>query len=90
MLYGWVHAGNYRNAHDTLLSMYQELKSRNMRAPEVLRSRLALLHSYTLARLHVRRGEHLLAARMLARVAANISKFPARKCSKHLQLNLFV
>ena len=36
-----------------------------------------ILHSYTLARLHVRRGDHLRGARMLLRVANNISKFPA-------------
>ena len=36
-----------------------------------------VLHSYTLARLQVRRGDHLTAARMLLRVAANISKFPS-------------
>ena len=38
---------------------------------------LMILHSYTLARLHVRRGDHLAGARMLLRVANNISKFPA-------------
>ena len=38
---------------------------------------LMVLHSYTLARLQVRRGDHLTAARMLLRVAANISKFPS-------------
>jgi len=72
-------AGNYRTAHDTLLATHQQLKERGVRPPEALRSRLSLLHSYTLARLHVRKGEHLNAARLLARVAANISKFPARK-----------
>ena len=33
---------------------------------------LMVLHSYTLARLHVRRGDHRTAARMLLRVANNI------------------
>ncbi|XP_059483099.1 WD repeat-containing protein 19 [Neocloeon triangulifer] len=70
-------AGNYRAAHDTLLAAHQQLRVRGGNPPEALRSRLALLHSYTLARLHVRRGKHMLAARLLSRVAANISKFPA-------------
>ena len=39
---------------------------------------LSLLHSYTLARLHVKKGNHTMAARMLIRVADNISKFSAR------------
>ena len=38
---------------------------------------LQVLHSYTLARLHVRRGQHERGARMLLRVANNISKFPS-------------
>ncbi|XP_065347097.1 WD repeat-containing protein 19 [Cloeon dipterum] len=70
-------AGNYRAAHDTLLTAHQQLRARGGSPPEALRSRLALLHSYILARLHVRRGQHLMAARLLSRVAANISKFPA-------------
>ena len=36
-----------------------------------------ILHSYILARLHVKRGDHLRGARMLLRVAKNISKFPS-------------
>lgn len=72
-------AGNYRTAHDTLLATHQQLRERGAKPPEALRSRLSLLHSYTLARMHVRRGDHLIAARLLSRVAANISKFPARK-----------
>ncbi|KAB7504545.1 WD repeat-containing protein 19, partial [Armadillidium nasatum] len=40
-------------------------------------SALALLHSYTLARLFVKKGDHLKAARLLSRVANNISKFSA-------------
>lgn len=72
-------AGNYRTAHDILLATHQQLRERGAKPSEALRSRLSLLHSYTLARLHVRRGEHLMAARLLSRVSANISKFPARK-----------
>lgn len=32
---------------------------------------------------HVRRGDHMKGARMLIRVANNISKFPSRKCWWH-------
>ena len=40
---------------------------------------LQLLHSYIIVRLHIRRGQHLNAARLLIRVAESISKFPSRK-----------
>lgn len=40
---------------------------------------LALLHRYTLVRTHVKIGDHHQAAKLLIQVAANISRFPARK-----------
>lgn len=40
---------------------------------------LALLHRYTLVRTHVKIGDHTQAAKLLVQVAANISRFPARK-----------
>ncbi|XP_023331956.1 WD repeat-containing protein 19 [Eurytemora carolleeae] len=70
-------AGNYRNAHDVLFNMYQELVKNRISVPWEMANNLMILHSYTLARLHVRRGDHLRGARMLLRVANNISKFPA-------------
>jgi len=70
-------AGNYRNAHDVLFNMYQELISNKIAIPWEMSNNLMVLHSYTLARLHVRRGDHLRGARMLLRVANNISKFPS-------------
>nr|XP_053654166.1 WD repeat-containing protein 19-like [Cherax quadricarinatus] len=70
-------SGNYRHAHDMLLGMYGELQRQKLRIPADMISALMLLHSYTLARMHVKRGDHLKAARMLIRVANNISKFPA-------------
>ena len=42
-----------------------------------MKQNLMILHSYILARLHVKRGDHLRGARMLLRVAKNISKFPS-------------
>ena len=69
--------GNYRNAHDVLFSMWQELVRHGIPVPYEMGQSLLVLHSYTLARLHVRRGEHLRGARMLLRVAASISRFPS-------------
>ncbi|XP_045115021.1 WD repeat-containing protein 19-like isoform X2 [Portunus trituberculatus] len=70
-------SGNYRHAHDVLLGMYGELQRQKLKIPADMSSALLLLHSYTLARLLVRKGDHLKAARMLIRVSNNISKFPA-------------
>ncbi|XP_012136571.2 intraflagellar transport protein Oseg6 isoform X1 [Megachile rotundata] len=69
--------GNYRNAHDVLFSMYQELKRNKINIPSEMQNNLRLLHSYILVRLHVKRNDHLRGARMLIRVANNISKFPS-------------
>lgn len=71
--------GNYRNAHDVLFGMYQELRQNSIKIPSEMHSNLMLLHSYILVRLHVRKGDHMKGARMLIRVANNISKFPSRK-----------
>ncbi|XP_063240827.1 WD repeat-containing protein 19 [Bacillus rossius redtenbacheri] len=70
-------SGSYRNAHDMLFAMYQELRRHGIKVPAEMRAGLTLLHSYILVRLHVRRGEHLKGARMLVRVADSISSFPA-------------
>lgn len=74
--------GNYRSAHDVLFSMYQELRHNDIPVPLDMRNSLNLLHSYILVRLHVKRGDHEKAARLLLRVASNISKFPQRKTGK--------
>lgn len=71
--------GNYRNAHDLLFSMYQELRKNNLSISAVMVGNLALLHRYTLVRTHVKIGDHNQAAKLLVQVAANISRFPARK-----------
>lgn len=69
--------GNYRNAHDVLFNMHQELLNNKIPIPNEMKQNLMILHSYILARLHVKRGDHLKGARMLLRVAKNISKFPS-------------
>ena len=66
--------GNYRNAHDVLFNMHQELVANRIAVPAEMRNNLMLLHSYVLARLHIKKGDHLKGARMLLRVAANISR----------------
>ncbi|XP_063813141.1 WD repeat-containing protein 19 [Pseudophryne corroboree] len=70
-------AGNYRNAHDVLFSMYMELKTQKIKIPAEMVTNLMILHSYILVKIHVKRGDHLKGARMLIRVANNISKFPS-------------
>uniref|UniRef100_S4RCS6 WD repeat-containing protein 19 n=1 Tax=Petromyzon marinus TaxID=7757 RepID=S4RCS6_PETMA len=70
-------AGNYRSAHDMLFSMYVELKAQQIRVPAEMATNLMILHSYVLVKMHVRRGDHMKGARMLIRVANNISRFPS-------------
>lgn len=72
-------AGNYRAAHDLLFTMCQELRRNHLSVAADMRANLTLLHRYTLVRVHVKLGDHLLAARLLVQVAASISQFPTRK-----------
>uniref|UniRef100_A0A3B5B1S0 WD repeat-containing protein 19 n=1 Tax=Stegastes partitus TaxID=144197 RepID=A0A3B5B1S0_9TELE len=70
-------AGNYRNAHDVLFSMYTELQAQKIKIPAEMATNLMILHSYLLVKIHVKRGDHLKGARLLIRVSNTISKFPA-------------
>ncbi|XP_047221085.1 WD repeat-containing protein 19 [Girardinichthys multiradiatus] len=70
-------AGNYRNAHDMLFSMYTELQAQKIKIPAEMATNLMILHSYLLVKIHVKTGDHLKGARMLIRVSNNISKFTA-------------
>ncbi|MFT7807501.1 WD repeat-containing protein 19 [Arapaima gigas] len=70
-------AGNYRNAHDVLFSMYMELQAQKIKIPAEMATNLMVLHSYILVKIHVKKGDHLKGARMLIRVSNNISKFPS-------------
>jgi WD repeat-containing protein 19 len=70
-------SGNYRQAHDVLFSMHAELKRNKIRIPNEMEQNLMLLHSYILVKVHMKLGDHLMAARMLVRVANSISKFPS-------------
>jgi WD repeat-containing protein 19 len=69
--------GNYKHAHDVLFNMYQELRKQDIKIPSEMSQNLMLLHSYSLVKVHVKKGDHLRAARLLLRVANNISKFPS-------------
>lgn len=73
--------GNYKDAHNLLQHMYKELSSHEIVIPLEMEHNLQLLHSYVVVRMHIRRGQHLNAARLLIRVADSISKFPSRKSS---------
>eukprot|EP00455_Lapot_gusevi_P056858 TRINITY_DN9540_c0_g1_i8.p1 TRINITY_DN9540_c0_g1~~TRINITY_DN9540_c0_g1_i8.p1 ORF type:complete len:402 (+),score=109.73 TRINITY_DN9540_c0_g1_i8:43-1248(+) len=69
--------GNYKVAHGILLETYRELEQQQLPISEELKRSLILLHSYILVKRLVGNGDHSGAARMLLRVAKNISRFPA-------------
>ena len=66
--------GNYRVAHDKLLRALRQLQALGGHAPQDLVAALALVHSYVLVRSLIGLDDHLGAARLLARVAASISR----------------
>jgi len=68
--------GNYRNAHGVLLQMHNTLMAQDIRIPSDLWRNLMLLHSYIIVKIHMKRNENVLAARMLLRVSDVISAFP--------------
>lgn len=43
-------AGNYRNAHDVLFSMYTELQAQKIKIPAEMATNLMILHSYLLVK----------------------------------------
>lgn len=73
--------GNYRYARQVLYQTQRELMQMNMKVPKNLRQAFSLIHSYLLVKGLAKSGDHLNAARMLIRVANNISKFPAHDVS---------
>lgn len=68
--------GNYKIAHDVLVETHCQLAAHKIHVAQDLRNSLMLLHSYILVKKLVKRGDHVNAARMLVRVAKNVSKFP--------------
>ncbi|KAJ3176549.1 WD repeat-containing protein 19 [Irineochytrium annulatum] len=71
--------GNYRAAHDLLLDNCRQLKKNRAPIPAEMERMLMLLHSYILVKTLINKkiNAHEKGARMLIRVANNISKFPA-------------
>lgn len=68
--------GAYKVAHGKLFSTCRQLEGMGIRPPQELVRALMLLHSYILVKSLVAIDDHVNAARMLVRVARNISKFP--------------
>lgn len=68
--------GNYPASHAVVYETVRRLEDDDVRVPMKLRSTFVLLHSYVLAKTLVRMGDSTGAARMLLRVAQNISTFP--------------
>lgn len=66
--------GNYKLAHAKMFSTLQQLQAMGAAVPLEFRQALALLHSYVLVKSLLAVGDHLGAARMLVRVAGNISR----------------
>ncbi|TKR68448.1 hypothetical protein L596_024431 [Steinernema carpocapsae] len=69
--------GNYRMARDLLFTMTQELKQQRIRIPAEMVNNLMLVHSYLIVKMHIKRDDQNTAARLLIRVADNISRFPS-------------
>ncbi|CAJ0941201.1 unnamed protein product, partial [Mesorhabditis belari] len=73
--------GNYKVARDLLYAMYQDLQEKNIAVPLEMQQSLMLIHSYLIVKNLIRRDETLKAARMLIRVAQNISRFSTHSVS---------
>ena len=69
-------AGNYNVAHSVITETVMSLESAGIRVSLTLRQQFILLHSYIRVKGLVKQGDHLSAARMLLRVAQNVSRFP--------------
>jgi len=70
-------SGSYKGAHKILFETHRELSSRGIRIPQSLYLSLVLLHSYMLVKKRGKIKDHMGAARLLIRVARNISNFPS-------------
>ena len=68
--------GNYKAAHAVVVETIRQLEDSSSRVPHQLRQLFVLLHSYVLIKTLVKNKNHDGAARLLLRVAQNVSKFP--------------
>ena len=69
-------SGDYRAAHRTLADAWRELRRADLRVPPGLFNSLALLHGYLLVRPLSLSGDHVGAARLLARTSDHLGRFP--------------
>lgn len=70
-------AGNYKMAHDRLFETIKHMRNQSLKLPQAMQNKLMIVHSYTVVKRVVKMNDHLAAARLLIRVAKNISQFPA-------------
>jgi WD repeat-containing protein 19 len=68
--------GNFAAAHAVLVTAFRALVDHKARVSSELLRLLELLHSYTLVKRLVKQEDHTAAAKMLQRVAADLSRFP--------------
>jgi WD repeat-containing protein 19 len=68
--------GNYTLAHSVIYETITSLEQYDIKVSSQLRQQFVLLHSYLLVKRLVKLGDHMAAAKMLLRVAQNVSKFP--------------
>ncbi len=68
--------GNYALAHSVVAETVRCLEDAEIAVSTHLRQQFVLLHSYQLSKKMVKAGDQMGAARMLLRVAQNVSKFP--------------
>jgi WD repeat-containing protein 19 len=68
--------GNYKSSHQVLFEVFKSLKEEKHPIPYELSQKLMIIHSYNLAKRMMKLNDHVLAARLLCRVANFISLFP--------------
>ena len=71
--------GNYKIAHTLLYDLYLVLDEHSLEIGSDFDTRLMMLHSYVIARIHIKRNDHDLAAKLLIRVMNYLDQFPSRK-----------
>ncbi len=69
-------AANYKSSHQTLFDIFKSIKAEKQPIPYELSQKLMIVHSYILAKRMIKLGDHVLAAKLLCRVANFISMFP--------------
>ena len=68
--------GNYDVSYQVVYNAIHELEVRNIPVPQKLRQMFVLYHSYRLAKIVARTGDHESTARLLLRVVKQAKKFP--------------